>query len=302
VVLHLLYMYMRSERCGEARRHRADFTTPHLASRPGNSRDARVPSPSASASSTRPQSAVHDSAHTSTSPTEHSQQRGQAAVGKSNHAASPLRMNTVAAVYFEHANSFAEVDAFVCEVEQVYKVCVLRTGEESLRDSLENALTQRPLKAMFLGTRRTDPHGGWLSVCCRVNCGGLRVCLCVCVSGSAFLCSLLFTLCSGLCVRTYVCVYVLCVDACLCVCDCVHVCLRVGVLLLFSAVCMHSHAGGVHRYGWGLASSDASESDSGLELRGRLGVLAYFSRSLLPAIQRWVCVCVCVLHAVHTMN
>lgn len=66
---------------------------------------------------------------------------------------------TLQSVYIVSKHPFAEVDAFVEDSTAKYHLDLCRYGLP-MRAALEAYLAERPrLKAVFVGTRRTDPHG-----------------------------------------------------------------------------------------------------------------------------------------------
>lgn len=63
------------------------------------------------------------------------------------------------AVYIVSKHPFAEVDGFVATTSSIYHLNVKRYAM-SMKQGLEAYLADRPsVKAIFVGTRRTDPHG-----------------------------------------------------------------------------------------------------------------------------------------------
>ncbi|CAG8594468.1 12378_t:CDS:2 [Cetraspora pellucida] len=69
----------------------------------------------------------------------------------------------IQAVYITYPNSFAEVDDFVNKCVRNYKIDLV-TIEGPIKQALEKYSKLRPnIKAIFVGTRRNDPHGGNLS-------------------------------------------------------------------------------------------------------------------------------------------
>ncbi|KAJ3952097.1 3'-phosphoadenosine 5'-phosphosulfate sulfotransferase [Colletotrichum tropicale] len=63
------------------------------------------------------------------------------------------------AVYIVSKHPFAEVDDFVATTSSIYHLNVKRYAM-SMKQGLEAYLADRPsVKAIFVGTRRTDPHG-----------------------------------------------------------------------------------------------------------------------------------------------
>ncbi|KAI0508524.1 phosphoadenosine phosphosulfate reductase [Xylaria bambusicola] len=63
------------------------------------------------------------------------------------------------AVYIVSPHPFSEIDEFVASSSAEYQLDVMRY-ELKMKDGLEAYLADRPaVKAIFVGTRRTDPHG-----------------------------------------------------------------------------------------------------------------------------------------------
>ncbi|KAK7927279.1 fad synthetase protein, partial [Apiospora marii] len=66
------------------------------------------------------------------------------------------------ALYIRPPRPFAEVDAFVAETTTTYHLD-LATSDQPMKAALAEYLVKRPrVKAVFVGTRRTDPHGAAL--------------------------------------------------------------------------------------------------------------------------------------------
>ncbi|KAK6499779.1 hypothetical protein TWF481_010137 [Arthrobotrys musiformis] len=65
-------------------------------------------------------------------------------------------------VYIHSSHPFAEVDEFVAQCVQSYHLDLLRYDEKGgMKHAFQVYLSQNPkVKAIFVGTRRTDPHGG----------------------------------------------------------------------------------------------------------------------------------------------
>ncbi|CAG8792874.1 23157_t:CDS:2 [Gigaspora margarita] len=69
----------------------------------------------------------------------------------------------IQAVYITYPNSFTEVDNFVKECVRSYRIDLV-TIEGSIKQALAKYSKLRPnVKAILVGTRRNDPHGGRLS-------------------------------------------------------------------------------------------------------------------------------------------
>lgn len=67
------------------------------------------------------------------------------------------------ALYIRPPRPFAEVDAFVAETTATYHLD-LATSDKPMKTALAEYLVERPrVKAVFVGTRRTDPHGAALT-------------------------------------------------------------------------------------------------------------------------------------------
>ena len=70
-------------------------------------------------------------------------------------AAPPARLR---AIYVTHANAFPQMDAFVAECCGRYFLD-LQEKRMGIRQAFEEYTQANPVKAVFVGTRRTDPHG-----------------------------------------------------------------------------------------------------------------------------------------------
>jgi FAD synthetase len=67
------------------------------------------------------------------------------------------------AIYIVSEHPFAEVEDFVARSAEQYHLDLKRYALP-MRPALEAYLNDRPaIKAVFLGTRRTDPHGEFLT-------------------------------------------------------------------------------------------------------------------------------------------
>ncbi|KAF3901486.1 hypothetical protein ABW20_dc0102784 [Dactylellina cionopaga] len=77
-------------------------------------------------------------------------------------SSSPYKIQTV---YIHSTDPFAEVDQFVSECVRAYHLDLLRYDEKNgMKSAFKVYLAQNPnVKAIFVGTRRTDPHGGLLN-------------------------------------------------------------------------------------------------------------------------------------------
>ncbi|KAK6332394.1 hypothetical protein TWF696_003110 [Orbilia brochopaga] len=67
-------------------------------------------------------------------------------------------------VYIHSSHPFAEVDSFVARCVREYHLALLRYDEtKGMKAAFRVYLAQNPsVRAVFVGTRRTDPHGGML--------------------------------------------------------------------------------------------------------------------------------------------
>ncbi|KAK6531199.1 hypothetical protein TWF281_008022 [Arthrobotrys megalospora] len=79
--------------------------------------------------------------------------------GISNGVPTPHKIHTV---YIHSSHPFAEVDEFVAQCVKSYHLDLLRYDEKGgMKHAFQVYLSQNPkVKAIFVGTRRTDPHGG----------------------------------------------------------------------------------------------------------------------------------------------
>ena len=63
-------------------------------------------------------------------------------------------------IYIVSAHAFAEVDEFVESSSRIYHLSLERLERPSMKDAFEEYLEKRKgIRAIFVGTRRTDPHG-----------------------------------------------------------------------------------------------------------------------------------------------
>jgi FAD synthetase len=70
--------------------------------------------------------------------------------------------NTLPSVYIISPHPFPEVDDFVNVSENTYHLSLARYAKP-MREAFEDYLSDHPpIKAIFVGTRRTDPHGAKL--------------------------------------------------------------------------------------------------------------------------------------------
>ncbi|KAF3163786.1 hypothetical protein TWF225_003638 [Orbilia oligospora] len=81
--------------------------------------------------------------------------------GTANGPSIPQKIHTV---YIHSSHPFAEVDEFVAQCVKTYHLDLLRYDEKGgMKHAFRVFLSQNPnVKAIFVGTRRTDPHGGSL--------------------------------------------------------------------------------------------------------------------------------------------
>ncbi|KAI1436125.1 adenine nucleotide alpha hydrolases-like protein [Xylaria sp. CBS 124048] len=87
-------------------------------------------------------------------PDKDEQSKAPIEISDTNHAPEKLQ-----AVYIVSPHSFSEIDDFVASSSATYQLDVKRY-ELSMKQGLQEYLTDRPaIKAIFVGTRRTDPHG-----------------------------------------------------------------------------------------------------------------------------------------------
>ncbi|EWC45367.1 hypothetical protein DRE_00766 [Drechslerella stenobrocha 248] len=86
---------------------------------------------------------------------------GVSSNGTSENGGCSLKIPTV---YIHSSHPFAEVDAFVARCVHEYHMELLRYDEnKGMKHAFRVYLAQNPtVKAVFVGTRRTDPHGGAL--------------------------------------------------------------------------------------------------------------------------------------------
>ncbi|KAK6356242.1 hypothetical protein TWF718_000614 [Orbilia javanica] len=77
----------------------------------------------------------------------------------------PSPSQKIHTVYIHSSHPFAEVDEFVAQCVKSYHLDLLRYDEKGgMKHAFEVYLSQNPeVKAIFVGTRRTDPHGGSLN-------------------------------------------------------------------------------------------------------------------------------------------
>ncbi|KAL1618370.1 3'-phosphoadenosine 5'-phosphosulfate sulfotransferase [Neofusicoccum ribis] len=81
---------------------------------------------------------------------------------RSTSTATPLP-KTVETVYIQSSHPFPEVESFVAESSDAYNL-TLKTYNAPMKAAFELYLRDQPsVKAIFVGTRRTDPHGEHLT-------------------------------------------------------------------------------------------------------------------------------------------
>lgn len=75
-----------------------------------------------------------------------------------------LPVTELTVLYFNEADQFAELKSFMRRSERLYGLTVLRL-ESNYRDALTQLFAERtvPIKAIFMGQRRSDPHTQSLS-------------------------------------------------------------------------------------------------------------------------------------------
>lgn len=78
----------------------------------------------------------------------------------SNH---PNLPNLLPAIYIPPRHPFLAVEIFVSLSAEEYHLTLARYSQTSMRDAFADYLRENAaVKAIFVGTRRTDPHGGKL--------------------------------------------------------------------------------------------------------------------------------------------
>ncbi|KAI2620586.1 putative FAD synthetase [Hypoxylon sp. NC1633] len=83
----------------------------------------------------------------------------------------PLFPHRLQALYIRPPLPFAEVDEFVAETTTTYHLDLTTSGEP-MKPALTAYLRDRPdVKAVFVGTRRTDPHGADLTFFDKTDAG-----------------------------------------------------------------------------------------------------------------------------------
>lgn len=73
----------------------------------------------------------------------------------------PKFPSSLPAVYIEAPHPFPDVDAFVENTSKAYHLSLIRhEGAQGMRTAFASYLAQTPqIHAIFVGTRRSDPHG-----------------------------------------------------------------------------------------------------------------------------------------------
>lgn len=131
-----------------------------LACLPRHFEPSPPPAPSSSSTTTNPL-APNGGSHAHA----HSQPPPNTPLAATPRAATPTQPfpTTLQSVYIVSDHPFAEVDNFVADSAARYHLDLCRYGLP-MRAALEAYLAERPrLKAVFVGTRRTDPHGADLT-------------------------------------------------------------------------------------------------------------------------------------------
>ena len=69
-------------------------------------------------------------------------------------------------IYIVSKDPFPQVESFTLETSKKYHLALLRVERENMREAFAEYLSPqgagRHVKAILVGTRRTDPHGGQL--------------------------------------------------------------------------------------------------------------------------------------------
>lgn len=72
----------------------------------------------------------------------------------------PRQHSSIPSIYVTHKNPFGQVERFVDDEIERYNLDLLRIPGP-MKNALEEYHTQKPdIKAIMVGTRRDDPHGG----------------------------------------------------------------------------------------------------------------------------------------------
>lgn len=88
-------------------------------------------------------------------------QPGSTTSGPSYH--SPTYPESLASVYIQHQNSFFEVDEFVRSSSVQYHLSLVSSALDMKEAFGEYLQSHKKVKGIFVGTRRTDPHGANLT-------------------------------------------------------------------------------------------------------------------------------------------
>ncbi|KAL9118680.1 MAG: hypothetical protein Q9187_004771 [Circinaria calcarea] len=76
----------------------------------------------------------------------------------------PSLSSHLQSIYIVPPHPFPEVDAFVTASSQHYRLCLARYARDSMKAAFAAYLAENPaVRAIFVGTRRTDPHGADLT-------------------------------------------------------------------------------------------------------------------------------------------
>ncbi|KAI1775437.1 adenine nucleotide alpha hydrolases-like protein [Hypoxylon cercidicola] len=106
---------------------------------------------------------LQTSSSSSTSTTQTSPPLQQPPSSSASSSEPPPFPNQLQALYIRPTLPFAEVDDFVAETTAVYHLDLTTSGL-AMKPALTEYLKERPnVKAVFVGTRRTDPHGADLT-------------------------------------------------------------------------------------------------------------------------------------------
>ncbi|KAJ5178611.1 uncharacterized protein N7500_001310 [Penicillium coprophilum] len=90
----------------------------------------------------------------------------------------------IPAIYALPPDPFDEVEDFVISSAEAYHLAITKyttaPPASTLRSSFEDYLARHPgIRAIFVGTRRTDPHGAQLTHFDRTDGGGRILCACI---------------------------------------------------------------------------------------------------------------------------
>lgn len=111
-------------------------------------------------------SCLHRPPHHSTSTSEcsHTSQSSYRLASINNVPTPPSLSAFLESIYIQSSHPFPEVDKFVTSSSAIYHLSLTRFTRESMKAAFEAYLEEKPqIKAIFVGTRRTDPHGGKLT-------------------------------------------------------------------------------------------------------------------------------------------